>query len=37
MTFFRYFPTKEDVALADNYDPLIVELLLADFPGPVAH
>jgi AcrR family transcriptional regulator len=27
MTFFRYFPTKEDVALADGYDPLIVELL----------
>jgi AcrR family transcriptional regulator len=27
MTFFRYFPTKEDVALADNYDSLIVELL----------
>jgi AcrR family transcriptional regulator len=28
-TFFRYFPTKEDVALSDNYDPLIAELLLA--------
>ena len=23
MTFFRYFPTKEDVALSDSYDPLI--------------
>ena len=23
MTFFRYFPTKEDVALYDGYDPLI--------------
>jgi len=23
MTFFRYFPTKEDVALYDSYDPLI--------------
>src|SRR5262249_16180969 len=23
MTFFRCFPTKEDVALSDNYDPLI--------------
>lgn len=27
VTVFRYFPTKEDVALSDNYDPLIVELL----------
>jgi AcrR family transcriptional regulator len=27
MTFFRYFPTKEDVALSDSYDPLIAELL----------
>lgn len=27
MTFFRYFPTKEDVVLADDYDPLIEELL----------
>jgi AcrR family transcriptional regulator len=27
MTFFRYFPTKEDVALSDSYDPLIVGLL----------
>jgi AcrR family transcriptional regulator len=23
-TFFRYFPTKEDLILADDYDPLIV-------------
>jgi AcrR family transcriptional regulator len=23
-TFFRYFPTKEDVVLTDDYDPLIV-------------
>lgn len=23
-TFFRYFPTKEDVVLSDNYDPLII-------------
>jgi AcrR family transcriptional regulator len=29
MTFFRYFPTKEDVVLADDYDPLIVELVRA--------
>ena len=28
-TFFRYFPTKEDVALSDDYDPLIVELIRA--------
>jgi AcrR family transcriptional regulator len=23
MTFFRYFPAKEDVAMSDSYDPLI--------------
>jgi AcrR family transcriptional regulator len=28
VTVFRYFPTKEEVALSDSYDPLIVELLL---------
>ena len=27
MTFFRYFPTKEDVALSDTYDPLLATLL----------
>jgi len=27
MTFFRYFPTKEDVVLSDSYDPLIAGLL----------
>jgi AcrR family transcriptional regulator len=27
MTFFRYFPTKEDVALSDPYDPLLATLL----------
>ncbi|GAA2271809.1 TetR family transcriptional regulator [Kitasatospora cystarginea] len=27
MTFFRYFPTKEDAALADDYDPVIAELI----------
>src|SRR5262245_6679733 len=26
-TFFRYFPTKEDVVLWDEYDPLALELL----------
>jgi AcrR family transcriptional regulator len=24
-TFFRYFPTKEDVVLADDFDPLLVQ------------
>src|SRR3954467_13009256 len=23
-TFFRYFPSKEDVALSDEFDPLII-------------
>ncbi|MGH3209240.1 MAG: TetR family transcriptional regulator [Trebonia sp.] len=27
MTFFRYFPAKEDVALSDSYDPLVATLL----------
>jgi AcrR family transcriptional regulator len=27
MTFFRYFPAKEDVALSDSYDPVIAELI----------
>jgi AcrR family transcriptional regulator len=27
MTFFRYFPTKEDVALSDGYDPLIAAFI----------
>jgi AcrR family transcriptional regulator len=27
MTFFRYFPTKEAVALSDGYEPLIADLL----------
>jgi len=27
MTFFRYFRTKEDVVLSDEYDPLLVTLL----------
>jgi AcrR family transcriptional regulator len=26
-TFFRYFPTKEDVVMWDEYDPLALELL----------
>ena len=28
-TFFRYFPTKEDVVLSDDYDPLMVAALRA--------
>jgi AcrR family transcriptional regulator len=27
MTFFRYFPTKEDAALSDSYDQLIAALI----------
>src|SRR5262245_42716002 len=27
VTFFRYFPTKEDVALSDSYDPLIASFI----------
>src|SRR6266498_3915695 len=26
-TFFRYFPSKEDVVVWDEYDPLALELL----------
>lgn len=33
MTFFRYFPTKEDVALSDSYDPLIVGLIARSRPS----
>jgi AcrR family transcriptional regulator len=37
-TFFRYFPTKEDVVLTDDYDPLIVEAFRAQLAelSPVA-
>jgi AcrR family transcriptional regulator len=28
-TFFRYFPTKEDLVLADDFDPLIVAAMRA--------
>jgi AcrR family transcriptional regulator len=28
-TFFRYFPTKADVVLSDDFDPLIVSAFLA--------
>lgn len=36
MTFFRYFPTKEDVVMADEYDPLIAELIAARPAGESA-
>lgn len=29
MTFFRYFPRKEDVVEADDYDPMLEELIAA--------
>lgn len=37
-TFFRYFPTKEDVVLWDDYDPRIVEVFRAQPAGvsPIA-
>jgi AcrR family transcriptional regulator len=31
-TFFRYFPTKEDVVLRDDYDDLIIESFRAQPP-----
>ncbi len=31
-TFFRYFPTKEDVILRDDYDELLLEVFLAQPP-----
>jgi AcrR family transcriptional regulator len=31
-TFFRYFPSKEDVVLQDDYDPLILAALRAQPP-----
>jgi AcrR family transcriptional regulator len=32
-TFFRYFPTKEDVVLQDDYDPMIIDAYLSQPPG----
>lgn len=32
-TFFRYFPTKEDVVLADDFDPLIAAAIRAQPAG----
>jgi len=31
-TFFRYFPTKEDLVLDDDYDPLLIEAFQAQPP-----
>ncbi|MGY4642873.1 TetR family transcriptional regulator [Cellulomonas sp. URHB0016] len=33
MTFFRYFPTKEDVVLDDPYDPVLAEAVRAQPPA----
>jgi AcrR family transcriptional regulator len=37
-TFFRYFPTKEDVVLQDDFDPMAIERFEAQPPGlsPIA-
>jgi AcrR family transcriptional regulator len=37
-TFFRYFPTKEDVVLQDDFDPIAIERFEAQPPGlsPIA-
>ncbi|MEU8343035.1 TetR family transcriptional regulator [Spirillospora sp. NPDC048832] len=32
-TFFRYFPTKEDVVVTDTYDPIMAEALRDQPPG----
>jgi AcrR family transcriptional regulator len=33
MTFFRYFPAKEDVVLSDGFDPLIADMIGRTPPG----
>jgi AcrR family transcriptional regulator len=32
-TFFRYFPTKEDVVVWDDYDPMLIEAVRAQPAG----
>jgi AcrR family transcriptional regulator len=32
-TFYRYFPTKADVVITDDYDPIMVEAFLAQPAG----
>src|SRR5699024_11296300 len=37
-TFFRYFPTKEDVVPQDDYDPMLEEMIRAQPPrNPPLH
>ncbi|GAA2145582.1 TetR/AcrR family transcriptional regulator [Actinomadura napierensis] len=33
-TFFRYFPTKEDLVLHDDYDPMLIEAFQEQPPVP---
>ncbi|MBN9373871.1 MAG: TetR family transcriptional regulator [Cellulomonas sp.] len=35
-TFFRYFPTKAEVVLVDDFDPILVSSFLAQPPGLTA-
>jgi AcrR family transcriptional regulator len=35
-TFFRYFPSKEDVVFKDEFDPMIIESFLAQPAGMTA-
>ncbi|MFB4310741.1 TetR family transcriptional regulator [Actinomadura sp. GTD37] len=32
-TFFRYFPTKEDVVVTDEYDPIMAQVIRDQPPG----
>jgi len=34
-TFYRYFPTKEDVVLDDDYDPIIEQIIGGDNEEPL--
>jgi hypothetical protein len=35
MTFFRYHPTTEDVALSDSYEPPVLDNNI-NAPGPIS-
>jgi AcrR family transcriptional regulator len=38
MTVFRYFPTKEDLVMGDEYDPVIIDAIRARPAGePLVH